>query len=955
MLLPLGGSATAAQAQRADRAFQPSTYTDPCEHTGSGAGVGDAAVDLRELVISSLYANATATAAEVTFTFELCAPVDEAAVDDPTVGGLRVDIHPRLDGPGSGGTEHSETASRSVLVRPTPTPGSWEWLVRDSAGTTLGSGSASITGDPSGVTAVDAVVPAELVEDAGPGRTSPSGLPPLAIRACSADDDCGPRFEEGPFGPVEDSDDTPRADVDYLPDPALFQLTYPSVCQPSTGAGYATRANEVLATGRAVERLRKAGWRSLGHLEDGSVRFRGSFAAARRVVGDVGIAPVGIRRAAAAVPNDPYFDGTAGAATGQWSLQRVGAPDAWDVTTGSSNARIAILDSGFDGLHPDLAGKAVEGRDFVAGRVDDERILNVNTDTDLGGHGTRVASIAAARTNDGNGMAGMGWDSRLLIARVFDAEGCASDPAVIAAMDWARSRGAAVLNLSLGGPQTFEPLREAGERALAQGVVPVAASGNTGGLIDDYPASYDEYLSVGATGWMDPADPGEDPRAFYSTRNAGVEIVAPGGSGLDGLEERDVLAACWESAQAPRGFCRVAGTSFATPVVVGALALMDALDPLRTPDGQRQLLADTARDLTQCSDCTVGRDVATGFGMLRADLAVQWLGQQVETLQQVTSSADPTTASIAASRAAFPSGGATIAAISRDDIYPDALAGSALVGGNGPLLLTRTTQLEPAVEGELRRLLAPGARVYILGGVAAVSQAVEDRLRALGFDVQRRFGQTRYETAEAIALEVGRAPTGQVLVASGANWPDAVAGGAYAAAHGTPLVLSRPDSANLTSGLVQTLRTLDPADIVLLGGTAALSQTVEDELRSAFPGAGVRRAFGQTRQDTAVDIARQLWGRTVATTGDDFILINGWRAEGWAHGLAAAPLAARNDAPLLLMRDRLEFGEPEAYLRAAGYRLLTPAEGLLIGPATQANRPLDGPYTTQRLREVLGG
>ncbi|HEX2027012.1 MAG TPA: cell wall-binding repeat-containing protein [Nitriliruptorales bacterium] len=261
---------------------------------------------------------------------------------------------------------------------------------------------------------------------------------------------------------------------------------------------------------------------------------------------------------------------------------------------------------------------------------------------------------------------------------------------------------------------------------------------------------------------------------------------------------------------------------------------------------------------------------------------------------------DPVAAAVGVSQSRFPPGGATHAILSRDDVFADSLAGTALTG-RGPLLLTDSGALPSATREELRRALPDGATVFLLGGRHAIDDRVADALAGDGLRVQRLAGATRVETALAVASEVRRRhPASRVLLARAhgtptdptAAWADSVTGGARAAAVGTPMLLTPSD------GLHDAVRAWLSADgtteTVLLGGRAALSEVVA----AAVP--GPRRVAGPAREDTAVAVAHQLWGAP-ASGARRFVVLNAYRADGWAFGLAAAGLAADAAAPALVV------------------------------------------------------
>lgn len=186
--------------------------------------------------------------------------------------------------------------------------------------------------------------------------------------------------------------------------------------------------------------------------------------------------------AQARVPSDPL------AAT--WTYDAVNLPAAWDLTTGSEGVVIAVIDSGVDASHPDLAGAVDAGHDFV----DDD-----NDASDDNGHGTAVAGIAAGRADNGLGAAGVCWRCRIMPLRVIGPDGFARWARIANAIDYAVEHGAAVVNASIYGEGIDPPLHYAIRRARAVGVLVVAAAGNEGRTLPEYPAAFPEVVSVGAT------------------------------------------------------------------------------------------------------------------------------------------------------------------------------------------------------------------------------------------------------------------------------------------------------------------------------------------------------------------------------------------------------------------------------------------------------------------------
>ncbi len=264
----------------------------------------------------------------------------------------------------------------------------------------------------------------------------------------------------------------------------------------------------------------------------------------------------------------------------------------------------------------------------------------------------------------------------------------------------------------------------------------------------------------------------------------------------------------------------------------------------------------------------------------------------------------PVDVALAFAQSTFPDGAATVT-IARSDTFPDALA-SGLLQADGPMLLVPPTgPLPQAVAEEVTRL-APD-QVRILGGTAAVDQAVEDQLRADGLSVTRLGGATRFDTAARIA---DGAPTGgTVLVVRGDDagstdpsqaFADSLAAGGLAAANGWPILLTA--QASLPGPTRDRLAQLAPAHVVVVGGPAAVSDAVAAELATFAP---VRRIAGPTRIDTAIAVAEELT-RTRGAGTDAVTVVDGQRPDGWVGGLVAASRTAIDGAPVLLgTRDAL--------------------------------------------------
>ena len=270
-----------------------------------------------------------------------------------------------------------------------------------------------------------------------------------------------------------------------------------------------------------------------------------------------------------ATPNDPAYTGGY-----QDYLKTLRLPAAWDVQ--KTGATIAVLDTGFDIGHEDYAGRLGENYDAVVpGRAM----------YDFDGHGTMVAGMAAAATNNGLGIAGAAWIGKVLPVKVFQTSGYAYDSEIAAGIEWAVSHGAKVINLSLGSDEpSTAVLHDAIVDAVSAGVVVVAAAGNTGKQGPHYPAAYPEVLAVGAT---DAAGGLTD----FSSWGDWVDVVAPGFDIQGPYPDPDPnppVEHDWYAAGA--------GTSFSSPLVAGIVSMVRAKYPSLTPAQVMARIEATARD-----------------------------------------------------------------------------------------------------------------------------------------------------------------------------------------------------------------------------------------------------------------------------------------------------------------------------------------------------------------------
>ncbi|MBI5370088.1 S8 family serine peptidase [Candidatus Uhrbacteria bacterium] len=302
----------------------------------------------------------------------------------------------------------------------------------------------------------------------------------------------------------------------------------------------------------------------------------------------------------AMTPNDPLFER-------QWYLNKIGASNAWDQTTGSSDIIVAVLDTGFDMDHPDLinnvwtnAGEVlgdgidndnngyvddVHGYDFVGDDGDPIPDRDLPIDREAAAHGTMIAGIIGASGNNGVGIAGLNWHVRLMNVRILNNEGSGDSIAAKEAIEYAVHNGARVINLSFTGFAVDPSFKDALRKAYEAGVVIVAAVGNTknGGInVDDkpiYPACHgdrpdeDWVIGVGASN-------SDDVKSDFSNYGSTCTDLSAPGEQITSTTYQDDTWSPFVKSYYETGW---SGTSMAVPMVSGALALLLSVYPLLTP------------------------------------------------------------------------------------------------------------------------------------------------------------------------------------------------------------------------------------------------------------------------------------------------------------------------------------------------------------------------------------
>ena len=592
--------------------------------------------------------------------------------------------------------------------------------------------------------------------------------------------------------------------------------------------------------------------------------------------------------AASTSVNDPR-------ASEQWALSAMGVYEAWDQAKVNQSVTVAALDLGCDVGHEDLtqnllmpynAYNAVHGGD-----VNDVSPISSNRN-----HGTHVAGIIGAGTDNGVGVAGTAFNARVMPIKVVDEAGNAYTDVLVNAYDYVLSHAdeynIRVINISMGSKVSSIPdnaFTAKIDEAWNRGIVTVAAAGNANqaaGWIAPficYPSDYGNVVSVISLEERN----GSYMKATASNYNApghtDKEISAPGSRIL--------------STVPGGGYDNVSGTSMSTPQASAVLALEFAVNPSLSAQQAVDILYQTATDLGDG-----GFDEIYGYGMVNADAAVRqaassggqgsgrwkrlWGQTRYQTMQAV-------------SQEGFSS--STWAVVTTADNFPDALSASVLAGAcNCPILITGRSSLSPECSSELKRLGVTD--VYVVGGTAAVSEATERSITGLGVRVTRIAGADRQGTSLEVmrqAKSIG-ANFDAVVVATGSSFPDSLSISPYAYASGVPILLTNSAGMLTEAEVAEVLATPKVKRAIIVGGTSAVSQQVEAQL-----GAGIacERIWGNDRYLTSAEIVRWeiahglSWAHPAVATGENY-----------PDALTGAALAGNRHSPLVLAHASTDVG-----------------------------------------------
>jgi thermitase len=335
------------------------------------------------------------------------------------------------------------------------------------------------------------------------------------------------------------------------------------------------------------------------------------------------------------IPNDQFF-------FRQWGLHNNGSftlspsvvdadvdmIEAWDITTGSTNIKMAVIDSGIRMNHPEFTGRLFSNISETVNGLDDDNngyvddnngwdfVNNDNNPTDDNGHGTNVTGIAMANANNNIGYAGVDWNCKLLPLKVLDANNSGFNSNIITSIYYAINRNVDLISISIGGSGFSTAYQNAVNQANAQNIPIIACMMNFNNNTSYYPAAFDNAIAVGSTNSND----NRTVPFFWSSTSGSnygnhIDVVAPGNY-IYGLSHTSNTSyeTYW------------GGTSQATPLVAGIVSLMLSLNPNLTVDQIRNILRNTAEDqIGNPLEDTFGWDQYYGAGRVNAYNALSYV------------------------------------------------------------------------------------------------------------------------------------------------------------------------------------------------------------------------------------------------------------------------------------------------------------------------------------------
>jgi len=542
----------------------------------------------------------------------------------------------------------------------------------------------------------------------------------------------------------------------------------------------------------------------------------------------------------------------------------VNAGKAWENFKPKQRPVVAVLDSGVFTGHPDLKNMIVKPYNVLE---------NNNKPIDDVGHGTHVAGIVGAQTNNKVGIASLSKGVSIMPVKVGDANQLwASD--IGKGIKYAVDNGADIINLSLGGMYN-EYVEEMIQYAFDHDVLVVAAAGNDGITEYTYPAAYPTVLSVGAVDWTDNS-------ADFSNYGSWVSVTAPG---------VEILSTYGEN-----GYNYLSGTSMASPMVASMAGLLKNHAP-ELNGLQLRYLTEATTDPNQND---YGWEPISRNGRINAGNLLQGYAEYGRVFGPTSVETSNNIAELGWYDGVYPTilepvekqlnpnklvKEGSFAILASNKSFPDSLAAGALSKMlDAPIVLTFPDLLKDSTVSTLRDFGV--SNVLVLGGEAAVSKKVTDGLKNKGFQVDRLSGTDRFKTAVAINDYVA-VTGGEVIVANARNFPDALSVSSFAGKNKIPVVFVDKDT--VPADTKAFLKKYNFSKTIVVGGPNAVSEKVMGELPNP------ERVSGNDRYATNIKIIEYFSPDTVVS---DMIFATG---ANFPDALAGGSLGAKLELPILLV------------------------------------------------------
>jgi thermitase len=561
--------------------------------------------------------------------------------------------------------------------------------------------------------------------------------------------------------------------------------------------------------------------------------------------------------------NDQYFQSMQ-----LKDFSRIQAPEAWDLLKPKKTPIVAVLDSGIDASNPDLKNKIYKPYNILAPGT---------KPFDDVGHGTHVAGIVGAQTNNGIGVSSLSKDSLIMPVKVGNASGISSID-IADGIYYAVDNGASIINISIGGYTKSLYVESAIDYAYSRGVLVIAAAGNDGISDYSYPAALRNVISVAGV------DSLTDSLANFSNYGDWVSLAAPAVNIFSTYPSNI-------DTNYPLGYEHSSGTSMASPMVASLAALLKNQDPILSHNQVRWIMEASSEDYYGSEYTQNGRINAYEALRLYNDYSRIYGDTSVETSTWIAESGWPEGPSKRILTPKEPDLNpdilkeeGTFAILASNQSFPDSLSAGALSYAlDAPILLTYPGRLNQSTIDTLHTLDINN--VLVLGGPSAVSDSVLTGLINNGFSVNRLQGENRFETAAEVNDYVAQ-KGGEVIVANGRNFPDALSVSSFSASNQIPIIFV--EKGTIPEETKQFMDKYQFSKTVVIGGPEAVSDHVLQQL--PYP----ERIYGADRFQTNTKVIDYFMGDEEVA---GFIFATG---RNFPDALAGGPFSAKINYPLVL-------------------------------------------------------